>query len=385
MFNKRLIGALLTLVCVFLIACNHSQDISVEVAKRELLVASCKTSFYTDEEFYDDTIKVDRKTADGVKTRLEPDEFVLDFSACDNTKSGKYEVKLYLKDKTTMNVNKNIYGSYQIEVVPKYRKSIKILGIGNSFTDDSVWRLNSLLNGLGVEEVLIGDMFIGGASIENHYTNSLTDGANYEFRVWRNGVYSNTPGTSLATSLNFADWDIVVLQQQSVNAGIKSSFEYLPNLIDYVKSYCPNSKLAWNMTWAYDGDHPNILQNIGQTSADLFLRHFDGDTDKHYQGITKVTKEVILASNRFDYVIPTGTTIQNMRSGFDSSLIHRDGFHLNLNEGRFAAALTWAKIFTELDIDNVVFDDKDVSRENQIKIIACVNNAVKCPFDETEL
>lgn len=282
-------------------------------------------------------------------------------------------------------MKKQIYGSYQIEVVPKYRKSIKILGIGNSFTDDSVWRLNSVLNGLGVEDVLIGDMFIGGASIENHYVNSLTDGKNYEFRVFENGVYSNTPGTSLATSLKFADWDIVVLQQQSVYAGIKSSFEYLPDMIDYVRSYCPNSKLAWNMTWAYDGDHPNILQNIGQTSADLYLRHFNGDTDKHYQGITKVTKEVILASNRFDYVIPTGTTIQNMRSVFESSLIHRDGFHLNLNEGRFAAALTWAKIFTELDIDNVVFDDKVVSRENQVKIIACVNNAIKSPFNETDL
>ena len=49
----------------------------------------------------------------------------------------------------------------------------------------------------------------------------------------------------------------------------------------------------------------------------------------------------------------------------------RDGFHLSLDYGRFAAAATWLKTLTGIDVSVTEFEDFDI--ELLKKIVAVVN------------
>ena len=54
-----------------------------------------------------------------------------------------------------------------------YKKSVKILAIGNSFSDDAMEHLAVILKGAGVENISLGNLYIGGCSLETHYNNII--------------------------------------------------------------------------------------------------------------------------------------------------------------------------------------------------------------------
>ena len=48
------------------------------------------------------------------------------------------------------------------------KDSMKILAVGNSFTANAVTYLYSILEGFGVEEIIIGNMYIGATDLNDH-------------------------------------------------------------------------------------------------------------------------------------------------------------------------------------------------------------------------
>ena len=54
------------------------------------------------------------------------------------------------------------------------KRSIKILAIGNSFSIDAMEYLWHILRAGGVEEVVLGDLFIGGCPVDLHAQTSRT-------------------------------------------------------------------------------------------------------------------------------------------------------------------------------------------------------------------
>ena len=70
---------------------------------------------------------------------------------------------------------------------------IRILAIGNSFSQDAVEQyLYELFDAAGIK-VVIGNMYIPGCSLERHYNNSLSDKAEYAYRKIVDGEKTNTP------------------------------------------------------------------------------------------------------------------------------------------------------------------------------------------------
>lgn len=47
--------------------------------------------------------------------------------------------------------------------------SLKILAIGNSFSEDAVEYAWDIANSLGIQNVMIGHLYIGGCSLDMHY------------------------------------------------------------------------------------------------------------------------------------------------------------------------------------------------------------------------
>ena len=140
---------------------------------------------------------------------------------------------------------------------------LKVLSIGNSFSDDAQAWAHEVFASAG-EEALFGNLYIGGCSLERHLHNAQTHEAAYSYR--RNMVTMGDEGTAtLDTGLLDEDWDYVTFQQASHFSGQWPTYEpYLRPLADYVRRRCPNAKFAVHQTWAYEQDSPCVKN----TSAD---------------------------------------------------------------------------------------------------------------------
>lgn len=124
-----------------------------------------------------------------------------------------------------------------VTVKPATPKTIRILAIGNSFSEDAVEQyLWELADAEGID-LIVGNMYIGGCSLEMHVENATGNKTAYAYRKVVKGSKTSTSATSLATALADEPWDYISLQQVSGLSGIYSTFEAsLPALADYVRA-----------------------------------------------------------------------------------------------------------------------------------------------------
>lgn len=209
---------------------------------------------------------------------------------------------------------------------------IRILAIGNSFSQDAVEQyLYELAAASGIETV-IGNAYIGGCSLKTHLSNANSNSAAYEYRKIVDGVKTNQVNITLADIIADEQWDYISLQQVSGYSGKYETFEAsLPALAEYVKGNAtnPEMKLMLHQTWAY-----------AQHSTHTGFAKYDKDQLKMYKAIVDaVNKAALLAG--IDIIIPSGTAIQNGRTSYIGDNFCRDGYHLETTYGRYTAACTW--------------------------------------------
>ena len=222
-------------------------------------------------------------------------------------------------------------------------KSIKILAIGNSFSVDGMEYLWDILNDAGYDNIILGNLAIGGCTVDIHADNIKSNSPSYLYGKNTGGVWNWSEGRYILDGLLDEEWDIVTLQQASGFSGRGESYRRKNEIISYILSNIknPNVKIYWHLTWAYDKDSPHI--------------HFDfynKDQDIMYNAILNAVKKEILTDKSFFGVIPSGIAVQNLR-GYIGDNVTRDSFHLSESHGRFTAALTWAKALCDIDIDFV--------------------------------
>ena len=238
---------------------------------------------------------------------------------------------------------------------------MKILSIGNSFSQDAQRYLYRLAKKAG-DTFKTVNLDIGGCSLRRHYLNSLEDTADYAFEY--NGDY---PGltVSIKQLLISDDWNVITLQQAShLSAHYETYTPYLENLVEYIKKYCPHSKIYMHQTWAYEDGSERLRDVGGYDSADAMFNDIREAYAKAAQAI------------QADGIIPCGKAMLNAtKMGMEK--IHRDTFHASLGAGRYLLALVWYKTFTGKDITNDTFDDFDepVSEEERKIVINAVNAA----------
>ena len=97
---------------------------------------------------------------------------------------------------------------------------IKILTIGNSFSEDAVEQhLHDLAKAEDIK-VIIGNMYIGGCSLERHLNNARDNKAVYKYRkIGLDGKKVETKPFALETALADEQWDYVSFQQNSGRSG----------------------------------------------------------------------------------------------------------------------------------------------------------------------
>ena len=112
----------------------------------------------------------------------------------------------------------------------------------------------------------------------------------------------------------------------------------------------------------------------------------------YYEDISDTVDALIITNDDIAGFIPTGTAIQNLRTSSLGNDITRDDTHLTYGIGRYTAALTWAKYFTDLDLSlidgSVAYKGDRTEYEAEIKanidlIKEAVSNAIIAPLKVT--
>lgn len=254
---------------------------------------------------------------------------------------------------------------------PTAPKTLKVLAIGNSFSVDAMTHLYQVAKLEGVEEIALGNLYVGGCSLKQHAGFMEAEEAAYLYYKCTNGTWDKNPDTTLLTGLLDEQWDVITMQQASSYSGLVDTYQpYLDNLVAYVKEKCPNAKLYWHMTWAYQSDC--TLKSFPSYNNDQYTM---------YYGILNCVQKQIDTNENFEKTIPTGTVIQNLRGSVIGDKLTRDGYHLN-DLGRLAASYSWYAVLADQPIESVkmsVVGNTGISEQQKDLIVKAVNAALEKP------
>lgn len=248
---------------------------------------------------------------------------------------------------------------YEGRVYPdvKSGNTLRILAIGNSFTENMTLHLPRLIADAGADSVVVAYAAFAGASLEYQMTHLTSADATHIRAVSTGGqpFRVDTVRRSLPYCVDYADWDIIVIQQKSTLSGLWETVNpYLATTTRLLKTGHPRAQIAWQMTWAFAShfDRPKEFALYG------------GSRERMEKAIEDVATNV-LSSGCVDLVIHSGRAIAAARrEGVDptGSELSGDGRHLDEGAGCYIAACCayerliapWAgKEVTDLPPDNV--------------------------------
>lgn len=248
---------------------------------------------------------------------------------------------------------------------------LKILAIGNSFSCDCTQYLYEICTSAGVD-AKIGNLYIGGCSLERHANNIKNRTPDYEYFI---NSLSQDCGFSANYAIESDDWDIVTMQQCSNDSGKEESYRpYFDHIYSYVKEKLPNTEIVVNQTWAYETDSNH--------SAFPFYK-----CDQLYMYERLCCCYKMIAEEFGCRLIPVGDVIQTLRNaegfryGMGERSLCRDGFHLDYCYGRYAAASVWYEFLTGKDITDNCFSPPapdGIDTATHQRLIFTVKNAVHC-------
>lgn len=233
------------------------------------------------------------------------------------------------------------------------RDVVRILAIGNSFSEDAVEQnLHEIAAAQG-QTVIIGNLYIGGCSIDTHYDNMLHNKPLYRYRkIHADGRMTEQQKATLKHALQDEKWDIITFQQASQYSGDFNTLGRLPELMKLVRQTVGDKPtFAWHQTWAYS----NKTNHAGFEAYGKNQLRMYHDIQQTGQLVTETYPEIKI-------LIPCGTAIQDARTALIAGDdLTRDGYHLEKNIGRYIAACTWyVALFRNL-LDDDTFAPKSVS------------------------
>ena len=253
---------------------------------------------------------------------------------------------------------------------------LRILAIGNSFSQDAVEQYLYELFDAADQKVIIGNLYIGGCSLERHWSNTSNGKTDYYYRKIVDGVKTETKNTTILHGLTDEPWDIISLQQASGLSGKYETYTpYLPNLISWVRQNAPKKdfRLAWHQTWAY-----------ASSSDHSAFPDYDRNQMTMYRAIVECTKNA-LKDNHFDLLIPSGTAVQNGRTSLIGDAYNRDGYHLETTYGRYTAACTWFEAIMGQSVVGNGYAPETVDELHEAIAQNAAHLAVLQPYAVTEM
>ncbi len=253
---------------------------------------------------------------------------------------------------------------------------LKVLAIGNSFSEDATEEYLSQMAMVSGHDLLICNLYFPGCSVEQHREHLTNNMPVYSYRkISIGGHVERHEHCTLATALMDEDWDIITFQQGSAYSGVWKAYRRLPELIKRVRQIVgPHPVFYWHQTWAYA---PNSTHEAFKT--------YGKDQMKMYTSIVECTKKVLAANPQLRALIPVGTAIQNARTSILGDDLTRDGFHLDKKVGRYIAACTWFEVLFKQPFTLSTFLPAGMTVEEGRICREAVEEAVLHPYQITPI
>jgi len=257
-------------------------------------------------------------------------------------------------------------------------KDLKVLCVGNSYSNDTFWMLKDIVASTG-KQVTVGVSHLSGGSLSQVYDAINSNGTvtTYNKFTLNNGHEKNT-NYNARNIITDEDWDFIFFQQASTSAMDYDTYQpHLGNLVNYVRNNAtnPNVKLGMNMPWV----RPISNSSIGTPEKQLEVN----------ADIVDACQQAMFDEN-LDVFIPTGIAIMNGRSnGYlaeVSNELTRDGSHLDEGIGRYLAALTaFHSLYPDNSIGGVSYTPSDANGFHAYLAKVAAKKAVIEPFEVTKV
>ena len=257
-------------------------------------------------------------------------------------------------------------------------KPLKVLSIGNSYSNDTFWMLKDIAQSTG-KELTVGVAHLSGGSLSQMWDAINNDEAISTYNKWTpaNG-HQQTASPKVKAIVEDEPWDIITFQQASTTAMDYSTYQpYLNNIVNYVKNNAtnPNVRYGVNMPWV----RPISNSSIGDKATQLQVNSQIVDACQQ-----------ALFDEGLEIFIPTGMAIMNGRSNSYlaavSDELTRDGSHLDEGVGRFLAAMTaFITLYGDHGIGSVSYNPSGVNDYHLYLSKIAAQKAVIEPFKVTEV
>ena len=231
-------------------------------------------------------------------------------------------------------------GTYSLTENP-YKKSLKILTVGNSHAENSNAYLYELAKGAGIENVVVGYTFQNGSSISDH-AKLLKSNGKYKYKKnTGEGLPVEYTLYSTRDAVKDEDWDIILIQEFSLWYGQRAAERQQD--IDYIigeikkEATNPNVKIGWNACWAFSDKYTRLIaeNNYGGDSLN-WNSVFGSNSGIMYKTISDGVKNEIAVRDDISLIVFSNTAVQNARTSEalmkkDGNMLSWDAVHMDSN------------------------------------------------------
>lgn len=221
------------------------------------------------------------------------------------------------------------------------KDQLKVLDIGNSYTDDATSMLSQLVkaNGTDVNDMCLYKAVISAGSFKDWY-NVYHDQCNKKVSVNKvlGGIKANiatgqgnaNDGALFRAALEKEKWDLIVIHQYSYYAPYYEQWQgegaggYLDKLLDIIKEHQPDAKLGMLLTHSYWDNYASNREKSSLLRWELIAESVEKCCDDY----------------PIDLVIPYGTALEDIRSSSLNNEVDLtlDGIHCGIGLGRYTAS-----------------------------------------------
>ncbi|WPJ95583.1 DUF4886 domain-containing protein [Coraliomargarita algicola] len=274
---------------------------------------------------------------------------------------------------------------------------IQILGVGNSFTANSMRFLPQIIESNPDLAADVAYAYIGGCPLDRHvtlaeaYEMDATQGREYSYIF--NGKSKKKQAT-LREMLEDQKWDYITIQQVSSKSyKIETFYPYAERLIRYIQKYAPEAEIVIHETWAHsidsyrvkawdlspDAMYAKLHAAYGQIGEEFGLRIIPVGTAFQnakkrplwdYQATRIDTKSLSYPEDKQGLPDQSKSlhSIFSWRQSKDGSWsVGNDGFHANRN-GEYLGGLVWYEFFFNADAREVSYKPEQLTEAQAVSL-----------------
>jgi len=304
---------------------------------------------------------------------------------CSECDSGEYAETVRVKATTFSDGVRDFTcpdcGHSKSETIPATGK-FSVLYVGDYSAVDSMAYVDGILSDMGCTDLTVGLLcynISGGVSIEDHSANIKENKGVYSLTLRENGRVDMSYSLTFAEGIGAVEWDKVILHQRIPDAGDGESYGELRGVVDAVRSNLKSedADILFNMLWAY-----------GKGDSSPEFDAYGGDQMQMYSEIVGATRDQVSVCEGIDSVIPSGTSVQNVRATYLGDAAAGNGIRLDLAYGKAIAAITLCSALLDIPADELDLSslEKLLTAEviSEFDIITkAVKEAMNTPYEIT--